>query len=136
MLVRHSCKLSTERGERFTGIDVRLNPSPLISPNPRMSASGATHAFQPKSALVFLPPVHSADLAGVDIEGFGHCLVHQMDWKFVGDEAVQRIGGLACVQEAQAARVAGRGDGYSAEVDWFASRWLCGRLSGRSRKCE
>jgi hypothetical protein len=30
-----------------------------------------------------------------------------MDWKFVGDELFQRIGGLECVQETQAARVAG-----------------------------
>jgi hypothetical protein len=47
--------------------------------------------------------------AGVDIEGLGHRLVHLIDRKFVRDEPVQRIGGLECVQETPAARVAGRG---------------------------
>ena len=47
--------------------------------------------------------------AGVDIEGLGHRLVYLIDRDFVGDELFQRMGFLECVQEAQAARVAGRG---------------------------
>ena len=86
---------------------------------------------------MFLPPIHSADPAGVDIEGLGHCLVHLMDWKFVGDEPVQRIGGLECVQETQAARVAiGGWLVIPQRRIWLAGRRLCGRLRDRSRKCE
>ena len=95
-------------GERFTGIDVRLNPSPLISPNPNVRQR-RNPRLQAKSALVFLPPFIAPVLQASISEGLGHCLVHLMDRKFVGDEPLQRIGGLECVQEAQAAWVAGRG---------------------------
>jgi hypothetical protein len=74
-----------------------------------MSASGATHAFSQSPLWCayrpFKAPIPQASIS----EGLGHCLAHLMDRKLMGDEPVQRIGGLECVQEAQAARVAGRG---------------------------
>ena len=83
-----------------------------------MSASGATHAFSQRPLWCayrpFIAPILQASIS----EGLGHRLVHLMDRKFVGDEPVQRTGGLGCVQEAQVARVAGRGMvGHSIEAD-------------------
>ena len=71
--------------------------------------------FRPLSSLAWL----QHDLhAGVDVEGLGHRLVYLMDREFVGDEFLQRIGGLEFVQEPQAARVAGRGMvGHAEEAD-------------------
>src|SRR5580704_5402592 len=77
-----------------------------------MSASGATHAFSQSplwcSYRPFIAPILQASMP----EGLGHCLVRLMDRKFVGDEPVQRTGGLECVQKAQPARAVGRGGGW------------------------
>jgi hypothetical protein len=74
-----------------------------------MSASGATHAFSQSPLWCAYRPFIAPILQALISEGLGHRLAHLMDWKFVGDEPVQRIGGLDCIQEAQPARVAGRG---------------------------
>ena len=69
--------------------------------------------------------------AGVDIEGLGHRLVYLIDREFVGDELFQRMGFLECVQEAQAARVAGRGMvGHSIEADLVRQQMPAPALGG------